>query len=116
MDQRRIRELLRMLARQELRRVGGEKQQVDMLGYAHLRAGMPPCAIERQHYLLAGTDAHRCGKRGQFGREELRADARGQAPDGTAGGGMHEDDEVAPVVAWARPAPAAAAQATSSRV
>ena len=106
MDQRRIRELPQMLAGLELRRVGGEKQQVDILGYAHLWAGMPPGAVEHQHDLLAETGAYRCGRRGQFGREELRADARGQAPDDTSGGGMHEDDEVAPVVAWLdRPLP-----------
>jgi hypothetical protein len=63
-DKRRIGERPEMFARLQLRRVGGQEQQVDMLGYLHVVARMPPRPIEHQHDLLGRSRSHRLGEGG----------------------------------------------------
>src|SRR5260221_2352265 len=60
---------------------------------------MPAGAIQDEDDLLGGSSTHLSGERGQLDLEEGDADRRGQMKDRPTGGGVHEADEVAPVIA-----------------
>ena len=47
-----------MLGRLELGRVGGQKQQVDVLGDLHLDTTMPAGTVEDEDDFFAGSSAH----------------------------------------------------------
>jgi hypothetical protein len=88
-----------MLGRLELRRIRRQEEQVDIVRYAQLDAGMPAGAIQHQDYLLGGTGPHLARELGQFHFKHGNADGGGQMKDGPTGGGVDETNEVAPVVA-----------------
>jgi len=93
-----VRQRPQMFSRLQLRGMRRQEQQMDTLGYAHLRAGMPTRAVEHQHDLLGWTRANLAGKRLQLDGEEFTVHGRRQMPHGATRGRMHETDEVAPVV------------------
>ena len=88
-----------VLGRLQLGRIRRQEQPVDMLGHPQLDAGMPARAVQDEDDLLGGSSTHLSGEGGEFDLEERDADRRGQMKDRTAGGGVHEADEGAPVVA-----------------
>ena len=98
-DQRRIRERPEVLGRLKLGRVGGQEQQVDILGHRQAVAGVPARAVEHEHDVLVRSGPGGLGKSLQFHREVGGGDAGGQVPDGAARGGMDESHQVAPLVA-----------------
>jgi len=94
--QRRVGQRPQVLSRLQLGRVGRQEEHVEVLRDAELDAAMPAGAVKHQHDLLVWTRSHLLGKGGSFPFEEGDAHRRGQMKDRTAGGGMHEADEIAP--------------------
>ena len=66
----------------KLGRVGGQKEQVHMVGDAQVDAGVPAGPVEHQHNLLAGSGADLAGECGEFHLKERDADGGGQMEDG----------------------------------
>lgn len=98
-DQGSIREWPQMLCRLQLRRIGGQEEQVEVVGHPQARTRVPARPVEDQHDLLVGTGSHLAREFGQFHLEERNGDAGGQVEDGASGGRVHEADQVAPSVA-----------------
>ena len=63
-----------MLGGLQLGGVGGQEQEVQMLGDAQLDAGVPPGAIQDQDDLLGGAGADRRGEGRKFDLEERDTD------------------------------------------
>jgi len=73
-----------------------------MQGHTQLDARMPARAVQDEDDLLGRAGPHLAREGGEFDLEKRDADRRwqmGQRKDRTAGGGVHETDEGAPVVA-----------------
>lgn len=62
-----------MLCRLDLRRVGWQKQQVDVVWHTQALRAVPASAIQHQYDLLDGTGPHLQGKGGQLGLEKENA-------------------------------------------
>jgi len=85
-----------VLGRLEFGGVRRQEEQVDVLGDAQARTGVPAGAVQDEHDLRVRPGAHRFRELGQFHLEEGDRDARGQMEDRATGGGMDEADDVAP--------------------
>src|SRR5579859_4384993 len=88
-----------VLGRVELRRVGRQEEQMDVLGDPQLDARMPAGAIEDQHDLLLRPRPHCLREGGQLGLEEGDVDRRREVEDGAPRRRVHEGDQVAPFIA-----------------
>ena len=97
--QRRVGQGAQVLGRIALRRVGGQEEQVDVLGDPQLAARMLAGPIEDQHDLLLRPRLHCLRKGGQLGLEEGEVDRRREVEDGAPRRWAHEGDEVAPFIA-----------------
>ena len=95
-DQDRISQGPQVLGRLQFRRIGGQKQEMHMLGKPQAEAAMPPSSIQHQHDLLPRTCSDGTSKRGKFGFNEGNRDTGGQMKDGTAGSRMDEAHHIAP--------------------
>ncbi len=76
-DQHGVGQRSHVFGRLELRRVGRQKEQMDMLGHAQLDAGVLAGAVEDQHDLLGRDSAHFGGERGEHGLKQRNVDGRG---------------------------------------
>lgn len=97
--QRRVGQRPQVLGGMELRRIGREEQQMDMLGHPPSAAGVPARAIQDQHDLFVRTGANRAGEGHSFGLEERDGDTGGEREDDALRGGMHKAGEGAPRIA-----------------
>jgi hypothetical protein len=88
-----------VLGRLEFRRVGGQEQQMPMLGNTEPQTTVPACAIEDEPDLLGGARADLLGEGGEFRLKEGNGDRRGQMEDRAARSRMDEANEVAPGIA-----------------
>jgi len=75
-DQHRVGQRPQVLSRLQLRGMWWQEQQVDMLGYAHLGAGMPARAVEHEHDLFGRTGVDPESECFQLQRQELDAPMR----------------------------------------
>jgi len=98
-DERGVREGPRMLGRLEFGRGGREDEEVDVLGHAQLRAGVPARPIQDEDELLVGPGP-------RLAREGLRADAEGvdadrrpEGPERAPGRRVDVAGDVAPLMA-----------------
>ena len=73
-----------MLSGLQFGRIGGQEQQMHMLGHAEVDAGMPAGSVEHENDLLGGTGTNMPGKGRQLHLEEGDADGGGQMEDCTA--------------------------------
>src|SRR5260370_38919336 len=89
-----------MLSGLELWGVGGQNEQMDVLGHTQVHAaGFPASAIEHEDDLLGGTGADLAGECFQLDLAERDADRGGQMKDRTPRRGMDEADQIAPLEA-----------------
>jgi hypothetical protein len=77
-----------MLRRLEFGGVGGQEEQVDVVGHAQLHAGMPSGAVEHQHDLFARTRADLARESRQFHFEERDGDRGREMEDRATRGRM----------------------------
>ncbi len=91
-DERGVGERPQMFGGLQLRRVGRQEEQVDVLGHTQPHAGMPARTVEDEHNLLGQARADLLGERGQLHFKEGNADCRGELKDRAARGGMDEAD------------------------
>ena len=66
----------------ELGRVGGQKQQVDMIWDAQMDTAMPARPIEDQHNLFARPRPDLTRELGEFDFEQRNVDRRGEVENG----------------------------------
>jgi hypothetical protein len=85
----------------QLRRIGGQKVQVDMVRHAQALGAVPARPIQQQDDLLGRTCFHGMGKPGKFRLKQRDADRGRQMQDGAPRGGMDEPDEIAPLTLMA---------------
>lgn len=71
-----------MLRRLELRRVGGQKQQVDVVRDAQMDTAMPARPVEHQHDLFARPRPDRTRELGEFDFEKRNVDRRSEVENG----------------------------------
>lgn len=88
-----------MFGRLQFRRIRWQEEQVDALGDAHLRAGVPARAIEHEEDPLGWSSAAIPGEGGEHLPEEGSGDGGEQPPLGLTGGGTDEAADVEPLVA-----------------
>lgn len=72
--QRRIREWPEVFSRLQLRRIGWEQQQVNVVWHPEALGAVPTGPIQHQHDLPGRACANLSRKGGEFGREEGNAD------------------------------------------
>jgi hypothetical protein len=95
-DQTAVGQRPQVLSRLQFGRVGGQEEQVHVVGDAQLDAGVPAGTVEHEHNLLGGAGADGTGEGREFDREQCNGDRGRQVEDSAARGGMDEADEVAP--------------------
>ncbi len=81
----------------QLRRIGGQEEQMHVLGHTQPHTRVPARPVQHEHDLLGRAGAHRLGERRQLRLKERDVDGRGQVEDGPSGGRMDEANEVAPL-------------------
>lgn len=87
-----------VLGRLQLRRVGGQEEEMDTLGYLHLLPGMPPGSIQHQGNPFHWSCSHIPSKGSQHLTEENRRDGRQEPPLGLTGGRTDEATDIQPLV------------------
>lgn len=95
-DQHRVGQLPEVLGGLQLRGIGRQKEQVDLLGHTQSDARVPAGLVEHEHDLLVGARSRLLSEGGQLDLKELNAHGGGEVEAGAAGGGMHNTDEPAP--------------------
>ena len=95
-DQDRIGERPQMLGGLELRRVGWQEEQMDVIGNPESQARMPASPIQDEDNLLVRACSCLPSKGSELYLEEGNTHAGRQMKDGAAEGGMDEAHEVAP--------------------
>ncbi len=95
-DQRGVGEWPEMLSRLQLRGVGRQEEQVDVVGDAEPQTGMPARAIEHQHDLFARPRADLARKLRQLHFKQRDTDGGGQVKEGPTRGGMDKADQIPP--------------------
>ena len=74
---------------------------MDVLGRPQPQTRVPAGAVQDEHELFVWPGSRLPGKRGEFHLEERDADAGRQMEEGSARGGMHKADQIAPFEAVA---------------
>lgn len=73
-----------VLGRLEFGGVGGQKQQVDVVGDAQMGTGVPAGPVEDEPNLLVRSRPDLRGQLGKFDLKERNADGRGQMEESAA--------------------------------
>lgn len=97
--QRRVGQRPQVLSWLEFRRVGWQKEQMDMVGHAQVDTAVPARAVKDEHNLLVWARAHLARKGSEFDLEERDIDGGGEVKDGATRGGMHKSYQVVPLIA-----------------
>jgi len=100
-EQDRVGQRPEMLGRLQLRGIGGQEEQMDMLGHPQAHTAMPAGTVEDQDDLFVRASADLPGERGQFHLKERDRDTRGEMEQGPTRGRMDETHQVAPFEAVA---------------
>lgn len=83
----------------DLGRVGGQEEQMHVVGHAQFHAAMPAGAVEDQYNLFARPGAHLACKGGQLDLKERDGDGGRQVEEDATRGRMDKPDDIAPLIA-----------------